>query len=528
VHCGCCNETDRSKDPIEPAKNRLWGGYKDATNKEASSEVLTMVCVDIEIRLITDGGTCYYCFRVWNCRFMETYKLSVYKAELGKNHDLHEMVDKYLAWLIHEQLAEFEKTGNREAKLSWPSKAEIDVIEIREVVWEEPEDQFMEEDAYKAMYGDYENNGRGDVMGKGFGGRPMIKLNIPKVFLRKVRTIQQARKRRRVDDGNDAAANQFASERFAAISSRLTGDAIEFDPEAAVPASSSTFAIGLGPVPFGSSDDADILESLFMMTDKDGTEPVPPPQGSRSACPAPDTPAARRQRAKASPPTKAKTPAPHVTPSAPTPKPKTTPKPKVASGSSSNPGRPKRDSQMLLRCGLKELGTAIASSKKFFGDEFKNTNRNWQSYIKDVGTEIAECGDADITLEFQLLEKQAIGARKVLQAIQAKGLADSFTVKTYMSEMAWFATVPAVASPFPPYIQGVMHDASIADAWPPCVFLDLLKDRTIGEMTPDGRVEQRQIECLSQKVWGSWIPGWGPRPGRGGRGGRWGLRGAFF
>jgi len=209
---------------------------------------------------------------------METYKLSVYKAELGKNHDPHEMVDTYLAWLIHEQLAEFEKTGNREAKLSWPSKAEIDVIEIREVVWEEPEDQFMEEDAYKAMYGDYENNGRGDVMGKGFGGRPMIKLNIPKVFLRKVRTIQQARKRRRVDDGNDAAANQFASERFAAISSRLTGDAIEFDPEAAVPASSSTFAIGLGPVPFGSSDDADILESLFMMTDKDGTEPVPPPR----------------------------------------------------------------------------------------------------------------------------------------------------------------------------------------------------------------------------------------------------------
>ena len=33
----------------------------------------------------TQGGTCWYCLRVWNARFMEAYTLTKYKAELGKD-----------------------------------------------------------------------------------------------------------------------------------------------------------------------------------------------------------------------------------------------------------------------------------------------------------------------------------------------------------------------------------------------------------------------------------------------------------
>ena len=82
-----------------------------------------------------------YCYRIWNARKMAIMSLADYKKELGKNtNGAYEEHHQYLGWLVMRVLEWVNQGRHREdlTKLSWPSKAQISMMEIVETVWIPP------------------------------------------------------------------------------------------------------------------------------------------------------------------------------------------------------------------------------------------------------------------------------------------------------------------------------------------------------------------------------------------------------
>ena len=98
--CTCCGQRDGSPDPITPAKHILWATYTDE-NKGKSDVVL----------LVTEGATCWYCYRVWNVRYMTEMNLSTLKQRKGAEHSLHEQFDSYFHWLMQILSQQHEADG---------------------------------------------------------------------------------------------------------------------------------------------------------------------------------------------------------------------------------------------------------------------------------------------------------------------------------------------------------------------------------------------------------------------------------
>ena len=128
--CTCCGRRDDSPDPITPAKHILWATYTDE-NKGKSDVVL----------LVTEGATCWYCYRVWNVRYMTEMNLSTLKQRKGSEHSLHEQFDSYFHWLVQTLSQQYEAEGDRESMhtLVWPSPAKLKSIYIYQVRWIKPE-----------------------------------------------------------------------------------------------------------------------------------------------------------------------------------------------------------------------------------------------------------------------------------------------------------------------------------------------------------------------------------------------------
>ena len=77
-------------------------------------------------------------------------------------------------------------------------------------------------------------------------------------------------------------------------------------------------------------------------------------------------------------------------------------------------GRPKMDGCMLLRGGLRELGSASSDSTRFFGAQWTNTGRNWKGYIEDLKSMIEVEENPALLLEMQEIDKVATSTVKIL------------------------------------------------------------------------------------------------------------------
>ena len=95
----------------------------------------------------------------------------------------------------------------------------------------------------------------------------------------------------------------------------------------------------------------------------------------------------------------------------PTPKKKAAPKAASkanAKDPSKKRGAPKIDPSTMLRCALAELLTAGPATKKFFGPEWKNTKRNWDSYIKGIEQMKKEEEDDDQLISFIFNDEKSL------------------------------------------------------------------------------------------------------------------------
>jgi len=143
-NCGICGKSDRSPCPLDPQADRLWGYYRIVKKNSVGQSVPAGTYG-------TEGGTCYFCLRVWNASFMELcllqkialsfarwndrmsecvfvpsslrFTLTAYKKELGKDEELHRCHNRYLHWLIQRLVAFLEEGKSLDdfCKLVWPS-----------------------------------------------------------------------------------------------------------------------------------------------------------------------------------------------------------------------------------------------------------------------------------------------------------------------------------------------------------------------------------------------------------------------
>ena len=109
----------------------------------------------------------------------------------------------FVAWLV-QNISEFvDSGGDREAQmqLRWPSVEQLSQLDIYEVAWTLPEDQYMEKKDY---VGDWRTNGKGDIGGfKGPGGKELIKLNLPKEWKKRAHHQTVMERKIEADDLGD-------------------------------------------------------------------------------------------------------------------------------------------------------------------------------------------------------------------------------------------------------------------------------------------------------------------------------------
>ena len=105
-----------------------------------------ILIINGEIVYITDRSTCIYCARAYFAKYKSKYfQIGDFKKELGKDHDLNEELTLFVAWLL-QQISEFVATGHdreEQMQLKWPSPERLTQLDIYEVSWTLPEDQYM-------------------------------------------------------------------------------------------------------------------------------------------------------------------------------------------------------------------------------------------------------------------------------------------------------------------------------------------------------------------------------------------------
>ena len=74
-------------------------------------------------------------------------------------------------------------------------------------------------------------------------------------------------------------------------------------------------------------------------------------------------------------------------------------------------GRPTQDRSNLVLQVLRSFQKADGSSIELFGAEWKNVNRNWTSYSKDIERWFAECEDEEESDELVVLLRTLRAAR---------------------------------------------------------------------------------------------------------------------
>lgn len=210
--CTCCQKTDNSPDPVTPKYGRLWGYYRKVS----------------EGGYKTEGGTCWYCLRIWNVQFMEVYTLTLYKVELGRDSELHQIHFRYVHWLVKEVSDAVDRGEDREVqcRLQWPEPTTLEHLEIFEVIWTFPKERHLDIEEYKVKFGDPAKNGKGDIVVEGPQGEDLVKLLSEKVWTKTTRIVHQNVKRRILDNGKDEVSGKFIEQRWKACQNIALGAAV--------------------------------------------------------------------------------------------------------------------------------------------------------------------------------------------------------------------------------------------------------------------------------------------------------------
>ena len=281
----------------------------------------------------TEGTSCWYCFRVWNVKYMMNYSQQQLKTMKGGNHDLHEEFDRWLHWLIQELLKQYEENADRDLLhvASWPSKEKLLTMDIRQGAWTKPPKRFLPLDVYKEKFGD--PAARGDVVTDGPDGVKLVRVQAEETWKRTEKILYQAVKKRTIDDGEDALTSQLMDQRLQTLGTQL---GMSESP----PASSQTPA-KINHQPFSSprkkESPPQVMPHHAPPAGKPAEQPAEHPQPKASGG------VGRKRPTKASGGAGAK------------------------ASASGKRGRPKRDASSLLRAALRELSVADSSSKFFHG-----------------------------------------------------------------------------------------------------------------------------------------------------------------
>ena len=147
--CMCiCIRHHRTQDPCEPKFTIAWARF-DPDKGGATLVVLDKDNNDLVIKKLTKaGGTCWYCFRIHNCIWIQEYNLSEWKAKLANEQDNPEIAEafpKYKLWLkknIADALDRGETRGDM-PQFSWPNQTSMHKIHLVELVWAFPKARFL-------------------------------------------------------------------------------------------------------------------------------------------------------------------------------------------------------------------------------------------------------------------------------------------------------------------------------------------------------------------------------------------------
>ena len=254
-----------------------------------------------------------------------------------------------------------------------------------------PPEEYMPLDKYISINGDPDTNGKGNKVTTTPDNTKVVRVASTANWVKTTRIIQQAVRETVVDDGSDEIKACLSNTRFAQLQHALNR----------VPVQSTNAASSSGPSPEKPA--------------------LPSPKGEEDG-PASDAPQAQPAAPVANPKTKTTGPVAnsktkamvHVSGKA---------KGKAAA---KRKGRPARDASFLLRVSLKELGSAKAGSK-FFTGAWKNARRNWEKYLKDVGSmvngEDDELNEDGLEQSDAFMEEvktnyaQGVAAKKILDKV---------------------------------------------------------------------------------------------------------------
>ena len=507
--CDSCGKFDTDPDRVEPSRKMAWGRIVvDRVALAAMSASMALLAAsnaleDDDTPLKTDGSTCWYCFRVWNTCFSVTYRtLGGWKAAKVQNPNLYDLATKYMHWLVDMMVRRIEESGTRDdlMRLTWPSPAMLKVIEIREVAWTEPEEEFLELPEYTALYGDPETNGKGDKQIKGPGGIKLVTLNTSRKWKKTVRIIQQAVREQVFDDGSDETKASLSDMRFAQLK-----DTIGHTPLPSSSSASSSVQLALPatlpalPALISEDEKEPLLDGAASgVPQAQPAAPVPNPDAAALVLAEKVAAKAKAEAAKAS--GKAAAAAKAVGKAAGA---KATGK-----AGAKKKGRPVRDAGWLLRISLKELAVAKAGSK-FFTAAWRNTKRNWENYLRDINATLSSYGNDDedeesdvMRSELKTIYAQGLAAKKVLDVVAKSGLNVRDTAVEYQAQRHWLSVQnPPAENPFSPYFVQAMHSSALQEACPPEEFWKEMEDQKVMEyfMTL-AECEASQLEYFSGMI----------------------------
>ena len=279
---------------------------------------------------------------------------------------------------------------------------QIHQMDITEVKWIKPRDQFLELDNYTELHGDPATNGKNHTKATAPDGTVLVNIGNDGKWTKEVSLIFQPTKARAFDNGNDALTQRFTDTRYRDLCNTLTG------------ASSS-------------GNSAPVLQT----GQEAGQEPREANRGGRHRSHLRRILKPMRAGAKKA---AAKPPKQRGDAGGDGKRPST-----GGGGGAAKRGRPKRDAVTLLRTGLRELKEAEHGSK-YFTAEWKNVCRNLQNYQIDVGDLIAEEDDIAVLQEYEILEKQVNASKTVLNKICSLGMSHKDTLTCYERQVEFLRT----------------------------------------------------------------------------------------
>ena len=497
--CDFCLNKDNDADPIEPACNRFWMYY-----------------VTVKLLVQTDGRCCYYCARVFAATAKNKFKtLTGYKDAIKEDNsgNLHEAHLRYMHWMIAKLTEQFETLGSRatlykDRNLSWPKPWTLYRMEIVQLIWELPEENFKDEDEY---FKEFSVMQQGDSLCRGPGGKRLVKLKREKLYRRKKRIIQQAVKQREEAGGEeDDIITQgtmglqmkglvdelegkmgMSSGSTAASSSAVVE---ETKPKAKAKAKTEkrveqkqTAEDDSGFHDLDVDDmDADVIGGFEEASPKkeDTRKDETPSKGTRAKVKA----GAKRAQGLQSSPQGAAAGA--------------------AGAAAKKKGAPKKDSFILLQAGLRQFGSLTAQQNyvQFLGQEWKNMGRNWKAYIDALTDKIKAMEEAEeddqagVLAELVQVHKAAQAVRRFCSKWSASGPNSKVTLQTYDEQIAWCKQDPAIQSPFPEYVRQTMHGVKLNSVWPAVRFWPQLDNDMLGTFLSCDEVAAYQIKGTATKV----------------------------